>query len=124
MFISIKRDLFVPVRSGRSIKCKEDKGVRGLFFLFLQKKKKTVFLGLHGIYSISVTNQYQLIWQIFHSVRSSALWRGLRHALSLCTFFGQNRNQCVMHASILYVVLDFRYHVPVPRTTDTAPGSC
>ena len=46
---------------------------------------KTAFLGLHGIYPISVTKQYQLMWQIiFHSVRSSAGWTGLRHALRAC----------------------------------------
>ena len=40
------------------------------------------FLGLHEIYSISLTNQCQLIWKIiFHSVRPSALWRGVRHAV-------------------------------------------
>ena len=43
----------------------------------------SVFLGLHWIYSFSITNQHQLMWQIiFHSVRSYALWGGWRHALS------------------------------------------
>ena len=40
---------------------------------------KTVFLGLHGICSMSATNQYQFIWQVIsHSVRSSALWRRVK----------------------------------------------
>ena len=40
---------------------------------------KTAFLWLHGICSMSATNQHQLIWQImFHSVCSSALWRGVK----------------------------------------------
>ena len=46
-----------------------------MFFFFLENCS----LGLHGICSMSATDQYQLIWQvIFHSVRSSALWRGVK----------------------------------------------
>ena len=45
-----------------------------MFFLFLEN----CFLELHGICSMSATKQYQLIWKvIFHSVRSSALRRGV-----------------------------------------------
>ena len=53
----------------------KEKGVKRMFFLSLEN----CFLGLHGICSMSATNQYQLIWQvIFHSVGSSALWRGIK----------------------------------------------
>ena len=47
--------------------------VQHMFFLV------NCFFGLHGICSMSATNRYQLIWQvIFHSARSSALWRGVK----------------------------------------------
>ena len=41
-------------------------------------KKTVFFLAEWNLFSISVTNQHQPIWQIIiiHSVRSSALWRG------------------------------------------------
>ena len=69
------------VRSGRSVgpfgPPEEEKEVEHVFFLFL--REICFFLGLHGICSMSATNQYQLIWQvIFHSIRSSALWRGVK----------------------------------------------
>ena len=88
-------NLFVLVRSGRSVgpfgPPEEEKGIYHpyfvhifyMFFLFLENWK--LFLGLHGICSMSATNQCQLIWRIiwiFHSVRSSALWGGLRHAVT------------------------------------------
>ena len=65
----------MPVRSALSVLLKKKKGSNTCS----SSSWKTVFLGLHGICSISATNQYQLIWQvIFHSVRSSALWRGVK----------------------------------------------
>ena len=75
--ISIKRDLLMPVRSGCSALVKNKNETRTHY----PSRKNCFFLGLHGIYSISETNQYQLIWRTFHSVRSSALWWGVRHAL-------------------------------------------
>ena len=42
-------------------------------------KKNAGFLVLHGICSVSATNQYQHVWQvIFHSARPSALWTVLK----------------------------------------------
>ena len=73
--------LFVPVRSGRSVLPNKKKGCNTsssssyVDILF--------FLGLHRIYSFPTTNQHQLMRQIiFHSVRSNALWGGLRHTLN------------------------------------------
>ena len=73
MPISIKQ-YFICARSvGPFGPPQEEKGVKYMFFLFLEH----CFLGLHGIYSMSTTNQYELIWQVtFHSVHSSALYRG------------------------------------------------
>lgn len=74
--------LFVPVRSSRSVLRNNKNGVDGQpIFLLLQRI--TVLHGMHGVYSLSITKQYPFIWQIrFYSVRSTALVRALRHALS------------------------------------------
>ena len=75
MSISIKEDFICARSVGPFGPPKEEKGVQHMFFFFLENCS----LGLHGICSMSATDQYQLIWQvIFHSVRSSALWRGVK----------------------------------------------
>ena len=92
--ISIKHDLVVPVRSGRSVLLKKKKGPNTCSSF----SQKTVFLGLHGICSMSATNQYQLIWQeIFHSVRSSALWREVKTRPDSCSYDFAETNDFLGH---------------------------
>ena len=55
--------------------------------LLLPLPRYTVLLGLHCICSFPTTNQHQFMRQIIvHSVRSNALWGGLRHTLMLCNW--------------------------------------
>lgn len=107
----IKRD-DVSVRSvGPFGPPKEKTPVRNLFFQI-----PLFFFGLHGICLISISNEYNLFWQILvHSVPSNALLRGLRHALRsacvacvkpcVCVFFHLCRRHEVA-CSTYYFVYD------------------
>ena len=72
---------------GRAVRSSQTRK-RGETLLPLPINRYIVSLGLHWIYSFPVTNQHQSTRQIlFYSVRSNALWGGLRHTLT-------RRNAC------------------------------
>lgn len=121
--------IFVPVRSDRSALRNKKKGSTVNHCLFLLFPRIAVVHGMHRVYSLSITNQYQFIWQIwFHSVRSNVVVRALRHALStevlLALLQSPRIGEFVVAYGVFATILTPRhtkpYHSSQPATTKGA----